>query len=155
MHPASNFATILRMRRMIPLLLLIAAVASAEDSPLVALAKRTNRKASRTPVITNEMVARSNGRLSMPAGETINPANSLPPLAPAAAAATTKPANAASNTGTVEPQSPIRFLSPQSTARNIDPSSGAVRITPQITAQTVQPESTAQTVQPQISTPPQ
>src|SRR5687767_10909702 len=70
------------MLRITIVLLLVAGVASAEDSPLVALAKRTNRKASKTPVITNQTVGR--GRIAIPTGGAPpTPAAAATPAAPA------------------------------------------------------------------------
>ena len=46
------------------LCLLVAGTAFADDSPLVAAAKRTNRANPKAKVITNDMVANSKGRLS-------------------------------------------------------------------------------------------
>ena len=48
--------------------LLVAGVAVAEDSPLVAAAKRTNRANPKAKVITNETVTQSKGRLSVASG---------------------------------------------------------------------------------------
>ena len=161
---------------MVLLAAMAVSAASAEDSPLVALAKRTNRKASKTPVITNEMVARSQGRLSMPAGETPSASNALPPLSPASTPrpATTRAAGPSKSQATVatttatptttpttatpngpsstarsyEIQSTARTVTPQSTVRTVEPYSGAGRIEAQSTAQTIQPASTAQYVPP-------
>src|SRR5688572_27283292 len=76
-------------------LLLVAGVVSvsAEDSPLVALAKRTNRKASKTPVITNDTIAATKGRISMGGGEgTTTASNTKATSAPAAKAPAAKAA---------------------------------------------------------------
>ncbi|HEX2123617.1 MAG TPA: hypothetical protein VHL59_18450 [Thermoanaerobaculia bacterium] len=169
------------MLRTALVVLLVAGVASAEDSPLVALAKRTNRKASKTPVITNETVAASKGRLSMAAGDTtastgtqetsaavvagpVSPARLAPqakadaqPQAPAPAAAAVvdpyrTPTNPASTVRNIEPQSSARNTDPQVTARTIDPSAAPVNANPQSTARTIAPESTARNIQPQQTT---
>ncbi len=170
------------MLRIALVVLLAAGVASAsaQDSPLVALAKRTNRKASKTPVITNETVAASKGRLSTAAGDTtaststqtavvagtVSPA----PMAPQAKAkaeaqaqaqaqaatpevpAYRTPTNPASTVRNIEPQSSARNTDPQITARTIDPSAAPVNANPQSTARTIAPESTARTIQPQQTT---
>jgi len=152
------------MLRTMIVLLLVAATVSAEDSPLVALAKRTNRKASKTPVITNETVARSKGRLSMAGGETprtqptLMPASTATPESSSAAspsyaqgtaAAATVSSYPSSTVRNVEPQSSARTVASQSTARTVEPSSLAGRIEPQSSAQTVRPEITAQTIRPE------
>lgn len=158
------------MLRITILVVLAAASVSAQDSPLVALAKRTNRAASKTPVITNETLARSRGRLSTPAGETATASNAQPAFVPSAApsqpvaprtpqAPVTEPATppgypAASTVRNVEPQSSAQFVNPQSTARTIVPASGATHVNPQSTAQTVQPASTARNIPPQTTTTP-
>ena len=154
-------------------LLLTTAVVMAQDSPLVALAKRTNRKASKTPVITNETVARSKGRVSLPAGDTQAVAAALPALptptaaptaqeetprqpARAATAAATAPYTAPATTTVrnITPESTARTIMPE-TARTIEPATTARQITPQSTVPTVQPASTARNIQPQTSNPPQ
>ncbi len=168
------------MLRIALVVMLVAGVASAsaQDSPLVALAKRTNRKASKTPVITNETVAASKGRLSTAAGDTtaststqtavvagtVSPA----PMAPQAKAkaeaqaqaqaatpevpAYRTPTNPASTVRNIEPQSSARNTDPQITARTIDPSAAPENANPQSTARTIAPESTARTIQPQQTT---
>src|SRR6266576_1102851 len=129
-------------------LLLLAAVASAEDSPLVALAKRSNRSASKRPVITNETVAASKGRISFTAGNTQSgqatsaeiPAAATPTVVPpvpaqagrsatrvyppaSAAAAPTQEYALPTTARNVEPQSSVRNVEPSSSVRNIDPQS--------------------------------
>lgn len=152
------------MRKTIVVLVLAAGVVSAQDSPLVALAKRTNRKASKTPVITNDRVAKSNGRISLAGGE----GQALPAAAPAPpaeprqvaavvpatpAASAPAPASLTTTVRNIEPQSSARFIPAQSSARTIDPI--AVRpVVPQSTAPTVQPQSTARNIAPQSSTQP-
>ena len=146
----------------IGVLLFVSVVAQAEDSPLVALAKRTNRKASKTPVITNETVAKSGGRVSIASG----PATPLPVLPPAPAVATaapTAPAKEAPSTTDVGPPTTARNIDPASSARTIDPASGAGQIEPQsytvrsidpttTTVRSIDPASSAQNVAPQTST---
>jgi hypothetical protein len=164
------------MRKALIVALLTAALVSAtsaEDSPLVALAKRTNRKATpKAPVITNEMVSKSKGRLSMAGGDGTTATNSAPTLPPAAAPApattttpppvgvpvvrvTSAPAPAyPSSARNIDPQSTVQFRDAQASARTIDPTSGAGRIDPQSTAGTIQPATTAQNIPPQSTSAP-
>ena len=164
------------LRAIIPLCL-VAAFASAEDSPLVALAKRTNHKASKRPVITNETVAASRGWISIAFGETtassMTPAvasspSPIPPpsptvAAPANLASPTIPSAAATQTSSypsstvrnIEPASSVTTVAPESTTRTTEPSSGAGRIDIQSTARTIEPDSTVHNSQPQTSKPPQ
>lgn len=158
-------------------LLLFAAVASAQDSPLVALAKRSNRAASKTVVITNETLATSKGRVSTSESETQvaqttsapAPATSPAPAAAPQAAAkpATRPASAASavvpppaeyslpsTARNIEPQSTVRNVDPQSTVRNVDPQSTVKNIDPQSTARTIDPQTTARNVEPQTTNQP-
>jgi hypothetical protein len=160
-------------------LLLLAAVASAEDSPLVALAKRSNRSASKTPVITNETLASSKGRISFTAGNTQsgqatsaeNPAavtpNVVPPVSSQAGRSATRvypPATAAaaptteyvlpSTARNAEPQSSVRNVEPQSSVRNIEPQSTVRNAEPQSTARNVEPQSTVRNIEPQTTTTP-
>jgi len=165
-------------------LLLLATVASAEDSPLVALAKRSNRAASKTVVITNETVTASKGRISDPAGDTQPAQTTSAPATPRAAATpapartptpqatpAAAPAYPAKKTGAVaaspeyalpttarniEPQSTVRNVDPQSTARNVDPQSTVKNVDPQSTARTIEPQVTVRNIEPQTTnTPPQ
>jgi hypothetical protein len=143
-------------------LLLVATVASAsaQDSPLVALAKRTNRKAPKTTVITNETVAAASGRLSMPAGDAskaaapatsstarpeaqVNGASVQTVAPPPAAKAKAQPQTAEQPRRTT-----VRNIQPESTARNLDPASSARNIQPESTVRNVQPESSARNVEP-------
>src|SRR3954447_11397262 len=94
--------------------LLFAGVASAQDSPLVALAKHSNRTASKRPVITNDTLATLKGRISFAAGET--PSGPVPVYVPAPA---TPPAHAA--TSSLAPAVTATDYSLPSTARNIAP----------------------------------
>jgi hypothetical protein len=142
--------------------------ASAEDSPMVALAKRTNRKASKAPVITNETLANSKGRMSMSSGETVPPpAIALTP-SPTVQAATkpaaqtipaasfqpaTRPADPNSTVRNIEPQSSARYITPQSTARTTQAPT-APNITPQSSNTNITPASTARNITPQ-AVPPQ
>lgn len=162
------------MRKLMILVLLAAATISAGDSPLVALAKRTNRKASKTPVITNDTVAKSKGRLSAAGGDatastgaqparTASPSYSQPEASTArkesTPASTAAPNYPSTTVRTIQPQSTAATLNPSSTARTIQASSGAGKIAAQSTAQTVRPASTAQTSRPSstaqnIPTPP-
>ncbi|HWW62138.1 MAG TPA: hypothetical protein VN181_12280 [Thermoanaerobaculia bacterium] len=145
---------------MIVAILLVAGVASAEDSPLVALAKRTNRKGSKTPVITHETLANSVGRVSTAAETTTSssaPFTVPPVVMPAAPAPPKRELTAASTEPAPEtgyPASTARNVEAQSSARTIDPSSGAGRIEAQSTVRTIQPESSAQNI-PAQAVPPQ
>lgn len=145
-------------------LLLVAGIASAEDSPLVAAAKRSNRQASKTPVITNSTLAKSRGRLST-ASEQLPPlpsptvAPGTKPAAPAPArdetrtTQTQQPATPASTARMIEPSSSARSTAPTSSARSVEPTSGVRNTDPSSTARTVQPQSTAKTVNPQAAKP--
>jgi len=156
-----------------------AAMASAEDSPLVALAKRTNRKAAKAPVITNETLARGKGRVSLPEGEpaplpsiattsasavataaatTPQPVQQpeRPRVAPPAAPVTPAQNAPASTVRNIEPQSSARFITPAaSTVRTVQPSAAAP-VNPQSTAGRIDPQSTVRNIDPQQSNrPPQ
>ena len=157
-------------------LTLVAAFASAEDSPLVALAKRTNRKVSKTPVITNETLAQSKGRFSASTAEPAplpravttasSIANAQPAAQPQTAAASSVPATPAprpiqpavapaygtSTVRNIDPATSARNIEPQSTARTITPSAPPT-VTPQSSARNVQPSSTARNIQPQVVKP--
>jgi hypothetical protein len=154
--------TILVMRKILVVLLVVAGSVSAQDSPLVALAKRTNRKASKTPVITNATVAASQGRMSMAAGEA---AAAQSQTATPAAAATEA---AAATPAAVPPAPAVQYVAPKtitraapvvtsympqpaSTARNIEVQSTAVTIAPVSTVQNIEPASSARTVEPPSS----
>ena len=154
-------------------LLLAAGVVSAQDSPLVALAKRSNRKASKTPVITNQTVGQRSGRIStvdgavppLTTGTTAaapataaspapvtQPARPATPAAPAPAMASSMVAPAdpkAASVRNIDPYSTARSVEPSSSARTVAPVSGAQNINPTSTVQTVQPTSTVRTVAPQ------
>src|SRR3954468_6024269 len=121
--------------------LLLAGVASAQDSPLVALAKHSNRNASKRPVITNDTLVTLKGRISFTAGET--PSGPIPvyvpaPPTPPAQAPTSLPAPAVipadyslpSTARNIAPQTSASTTAPQSTARTIEPSSGARNVEP-------------------------
>jgi hypothetical protein len=143
------------MRRTALAILLLAGIASAEDSPLVALAKRTNRKAPKSPVITNQTIGTHAGRVSFAGGQ-MPPINlTAPPDSSSAKATNTTQTTAATattqTTATPTPPSTARNIQPPSSARNVDPSSGARAVAPQSTGATVPPASTAQTVQPQAT----
>lgn len=130
--------------------LLLAGVASAQDSPLVALAKRTHRTASKTPVITNESLATLKGRVSFAAGQTQSapapayvPASSAPgPQARTTSAAPAVPVDYSlpSSARNIEPQVSARTTMPESSAHTIEPTSGARTIEPQSTARTIEPQ---------------
>ncbi|HEY0139850.1 MAG TPA: hypothetical protein VGF48_03080 [Thermoanaerobaculia bacterium] len=164
------------MLRTLPLVLLLAGTVLAADSPLVAAAKRSNRKASKTPVITNDTVGGSRGRVSTstPAEVTAStngqPANAQrasatgmtaapAPAAPTKAAAPTEPApvvvvsaNPSFPTTTVrniEKSSTAQTSATTSTARIIEATSGARVIEAQSTVQTTSPQSTARNIEPQ------
>lgn len=131
----------------------------------MALAKRTNRKASKTPVITNETVAASKGRLSI-ASENSAPLPKFEPSATPAPAAK-KPAATAASTSATPPSPPStarnleaqvtnRNMGAQSTAGVIKPTVGARNLDAQSTGRSYQGESTARTIPAQDSTrPPQ
>jgi hypothetical protein len=154
---AVRSATIRTMRRPSLAALLIVGIASAnllsaDDSSLVALAKRTNRKTSKTPVITNDTVRTSKGRISQSAGEPTS-ASSQPSAAPAPAAA---PAMTAATASTAKPQ-PTKASAPANsqataaaaTTSSKNPASTTVRyVEPQSTARTSVPESTARSSEP-------
>lgn len=158
--------------------ILLAGFAAAQDSPYVALAKRTNRKASKTRVITNETLVRARTYSESTEGEQAT-------TAPAAAAATAQqaavteetpaPAPVASVNATTglllppveqltEPSYPTtaKTIAPESTARtvpaemarNIEPTSGAQTIEPQSTIQAVEPASSARNIEPAAAKPP-
>ena len=142
---------------MIGLLLTTAMVSAAEDSPLVALAKRTNRKAGKTPVITNATLGASTtgkGRVSMPEGEAL-PLPSVPAsAAPKAAAPAAAPAPRAAAAAPAAPATPAypsstaRIIEPQSSIRSIVPSAAA-GMAPQSTARNVEPQAVAPVKPPQ------
>lgn len=151
--------------------LLVTVSAAAEDSPLVALAKRTNRQASKRPVITNETLAKSSNKVSFASGDSL-PAPALPkaPSTPTSQqtanspVAQNAPKDLAGQAGnyptstarTIDPQSSARTIDPQSTAGTIQPTSDTVRqINPTSTAANIQPQSTAQNIVPQTANPPQ
>jgi len=159
-------------------LLLFAGAALAQDSPLVALAKRSNRAASKTVVITNETIAASKGRISSADGDTQNsqttaaPAPARPtaartasPQAPATPAAKPAAKTAAvvapaaeyslpSTARNIEPQSTVRNVDPQSTVRNVDPQSTVKNVDPQSTARTIEPQTTVRNIEPQTTNQP-
>ena len=148
-------------------LLLAATLVSAEDSPLVALAKRATRAKSKTMVITNETVTHSKGRFSQASGDSTT-------AAPApAAAATPVPAprsqqNPAVLTAPLKTTLPgevgsgaygpstARIIEPQSSARNIEPTGARPTAPAATTVQTigptvvapVTPQSTARNITP-------
>jgi hypothetical protein len=118
-------------------MLLAATLVSAEDSPLVALAKRANRAKSKTTVITNETVLQSKGRFSQAPGAAMTTVAPLPST-PAAAAPTppASPAARAPRESTTQPgeigsgaygASSARMIEPQSTARNITPTAAPIQ----------------------------
>lgn len=147
---------------------LLAVTAIAEDSPLVALAKRSHRAESKTPVITNDTLIKS-GRASFATGDPAN-APTLPPAqsAPAPAASAPSPATpvaqprfnypapgadaqqaTSSSVRNIDPtQSTVRYIEPQSTVRNIDTAVTVRNIDPQSTANNIDPQSTARTIEP-------
>jgi hypothetical protein len=143
---------------MLGLLLTTAMVSAAEDSPLVALAKRTNRKAAKTPVITNATLAGSTigkGRVSMPAGEALPlprvPSAAAPQAAATPAAAPAPRAAAAAPVATTTPAYPsstARIIEPQSSIRSIVPSAAA-GMAPQSTARNVETQAVAPVKPPQ------
>src|SRR3954470_17286907 len=139
------------MFRTILAVLLLATVASAEDSPLVALAKRSNRSASKLPVITNESVASSKGRISFTAGETPSvqaSAGHVPAPASSTVAPTTPaPPAARAYTPTTASAATSADYNLPSTARNIEPQSSATKTEPQSTARTIEPSSAARSAE--------
>ena len=138
------------MFRIVLAVLFLAAVASAEDSPLVALTKHSNRTASKTPVITNETVASSKGRISFTAGEAPSvqaaPSHVAAPAVLTTAPTTTAPPAARAYTPVT---APAADYNPPTTVRNIEPQSSATRTEPQSTARTIEPSSGARSVEPQ------
>jgi hypothetical protein len=146
-------------------LLLVAGVASAADSPLVALAKRTNRKAPKTAVITNDNLATGNGRVSTGS----QPSGTAPTATPAAQATQAAPATspAPAPTGAriagapapvetpttsvrnVEAQSTARNVEPTVTSRSVDAPTTAKYVTPLATAKSNEPPSTVRNIDPQ------
>jgi hypothetical protein len=168
------------MLRIILVSLVFAGVVSAQDSPLVALAKKSNRKASKTPVITHQTLA-NRDRIAVPAAEPApaaepTPATAAhPAVAPAPATAATPataPAKPAAPAGArvavaavpsnysgttvrnIEPSSSAQVIAAQSTAATTPLTSGAGRFEPQATGRAVQPASTARSVQPQAGNKP-
>jgi hypothetical protein len=162
------------MLRMTLALLLVTFTASAQDSALVALAKRTNRKPAQAPVITNDTVGGSKGRVSFGSSEQAAPAsgaNASTPRAkktatPAATPSAKTPPPAATDAAkepekadapvksttvrSIEPQSTARTIAPPTSARTIEATSGARLIPAQAgTVRTTQPQSTARSIQPQ------
>lgn len=148
------------MRTMILGLLLTTTLVSAEDSPLVALAKRTNRTVSKKPVITNATLSGSagKGRVSMSSGEAVPlpsiaaaPARAQSAAAVAAAAATPAtpqaPATAAPAATTPATPAPAVSAYGASTVRNIDPQSSARAIAPASTGRTIEAASTSRTIE--------
>ncbi|HUR79408.1 MAG TPA: hypothetical protein VM733_01485 [Thermoanaerobaculia bacterium] len=157
------------MRTLVIGMLLATAMVSAEDSPLVALAKRSNRAKSKIPVITNQSVAHSKGRFSQSSGDAVTPVTvaAPSPAAPTPVAAATpvaaKPAPAVNPRITMPGEvgsgaygaSTARIIEPQSSARNIDPT--GVRATAPTAAtqpmgptivQPVTPQSSARNIAP-------
>lgn len=160
------------------ILLLLGTTLVAEDSPLVALAKRTKREGSKVPVITNDTLSTS-GRISVagssepqaaPGDKTktaataqtaqaIAPVPATPvytPSAPATAAPAAKEPNIPTTTARyVDPQSTATTIVPQSTLRTSDPTATLQYYTPPSTVNTMPLQSTAHSIAPQPSTPPQ
>ena len=167
MHTSPQFATIFAMLPRLLLLVALAGVVSAADSPLVALSKRTNRKASKTPVITNHTLA-SRARLAIATTETTEAAPATETAAPTPPPATTPsaptgakvtvagagPGYSSTTVRNIAPSSSAQTVAPQSTGRALEPASGARTVAPQATAPTVQPQSTARTVDPTAQQPP-
>ncbi len=147
------------MRTIVFGMLLAATAMSAEDSPLVALAKRVNRAKSKTMVITNETVTHSKGRFSQASGDATpaplpTPAASSP--APAAPTPQAKPVALPAPQRTPLPgevgsgaygESTARIIEPQSSARNIEPGVRAQPMGPTVVAP-VLPESSARNITP-------
>ena len=151
------------------ILLVAAAVATAQDSPLVAAAKKTNRKNSKTPVITNATVGKGNGRIAYASGEP-KPLPSVPATATTAPAA---PAAKADNTPRPSNQQPapdpvagyqttVRNIEPQSTVRTSTPQAaparapqGAPTTMPTSAGRNIDPASSARNVAPSVVQPAQ
>lgn len=125
-----------------------AVVLTAADSPLVALAKRTNRSASKTPVITNATLAQHSGRISIATDveNASKQAPKLPPATPRQEPARTAVSPAAAPRPTITMATPVN---PSTTVRNIEPQSTAVTVTPQSTAGVIQGTSSVQSITPQ------
>jgi hypothetical protein len=158
-------------------LCLVAGFASAEDSPLVALAKRTNasRKPSKRTVITNETLAGGRSVLTTAGGQAAGSATTTDPspyalylataprlpVRPASEATPdtmstdSRPLYPATTARTIEPTITAVTIEPESTIRTIEPTSGAQNIEPQVTARSIPTESTANTIEPQVAQPPQ
>ncbi|HYH07740.1 MAG TPA: hypothetical protein VEK11_11855 [Thermoanaerobaculia bacterium] len=158
------------MRKIVLGLLLVTTVASAEDSPLVAAAKRTNRKAPKSRVITNDTLARSGGgRMAVASGEAkplpVVPPSTTPAPAPQSTSRpspTTVPAPApAMGDGTpytsarnIDPQASARTIAPTSSITVAPPPSSAGRIDPSSSGRNIDPSSSARNIEPQAVKPP-
>lgn len=118
--------------------------AAAQHSPLVALAKRTNRKATKHLVITNETVAASRGRLAVSAGAPPTGLEARPdpssPGATAQAGKVTEPAPA--QRVAVASRAVASPVAPDNSGRDRTPRTVATIPIPD-TAPTLQPQSTA------------
>ncbi len=166
---------------LICLLLTFTATVVAEDSPLVALAKRTNRAKPKAKVITNETLTKDDGRFSTTATQpqiNVPPPSAAPTTAskskPAPApAAQPKPADSyatgqvrtdlrgmqwvpatASNPQTSQNIAPVSTQKPvavESPYKPTEAPSSAKSITPDSTARVITPESS----QSQSAAPPQ
>jgi len=150
------------MRKLTLAILLLAGVSVlADDSDLVALAKRTHRATSKTPVITNDTLAASKGRISISSGPASAPAPA-PAAMPAVSTTTSAPAPQHAAGVAVAPNrvsAPIDNVSmpaevaptaPQTSSVHYSPAEGTARsVTPESTARNIEPTSTARNIQPE------
>ena len=142
------------MRKLALAVLLLASVSVlADDSALVAMAKRTHRAASKTPVITNDTLAASKGRISVASGTASAPAPSsyTPPStsAPQHAGVAVAPNKLAPTYDNFTVPQAVAGTAPQSSVRNTPVESTARSEAPSSSARTIQPESTARNIDPE------
>jgi hypothetical protein len=151
------------------ILLVAASVSFAQDSPLVAAAKKTNRKNPKTTVITNDTVGKGSGRVSYASGAP----KPLPVVPATTSTAPATPAQKADNTPrpTNQPPATDPVSGYQTTVRNIEPQSTIRTTTPQATTarapqtvpttmpnsagRNIDPSSSARNVQPTVVQPAQ
>ena len=136
-------------------LALAAAVSAFADSPMVQLAKRANRKASTSRVITNATVGKGEGRVSTGS----QPAAAAPTVPQSASTTTSAPAKQPAPRTDTAPlpnayqQPPQKNSSmPASSAKNVEPTSSAKSNDPTITAHSTTPPSNVKTTQPTANT---
>lgn len=155
----------LQMRNLTLAILLLASVSVlADDSDLVALAKRTHRATSKTPVITNDTLAASKGRISISSGTASPPApapaampavstTSAPapkPVAQHAAGVAVAPNRVSAPIDNVTLPAEVAPTAPQTSSVHYSPAEGTARsVTPESTARNIEPTSTARNIQPE------